>query len=121
MDKQRGISVVLEGEGGAGDLKGDIQKSGLDGCEDDSISHQIYLKQANYFMGKGLTRKALDRLNIALRLEPESTGRLNLKSADYTIIVLDILCARSRCHLKMGSWRSALADAKSVLSRCAPH
>ena len=121
MDKQRGISVVLEGEGGAGDLKGDIQKSGLDGCEDDSISHQIYLKQANYFMGKGLTRKALDRLNIALRLDPESTGRLKLKSAEYTIIVLDILCARSRCHLKMGSWRSALADAKSVLSRYAPH
>ena len=25
--------MVLEGEGGAGDLKGDIKKSGLEGCE----------------------------------------------------------------------------------------
>ena len=41
--KQRGISVVLEGEGGAGDLKGDIQKSGLYGCEEDeSIPYLVF-------------------------------------------------------------------------------
>ena len=43
VDKQRGISVVLEGEGGAGDLKGDIQKSGLYGCEEDeSIPYLVF-------------------------------------------------------------------------------
>ena len=40
---QRGISVVLEGEGGAGDLKGDIQKSRLYGCEEDeSIPYLVF-------------------------------------------------------------------------------
>ena len=86
VDKQRGISVVLEGEGGAGDLKGDIKKSGLEGGEDDSIPYVIYLKQADYFLSKGLARKALDRLNIALRLEPESTGRLLLRRTQYLYV-----------------------------------
>ena len=31
--------------------------------------------------------------------------------------VSDVLSARSRCHLKMGRWKSALADAECVLSR----
>ena len=75
VDKQRGISVVLEGEGGAGDLKGDIQKSGLYGCEEDeSIPYLVFLKQAEYFMRVGLTLTALDRLNISIRLEPGSSG-----------------------------------------------
>ena len=86
MDKQRGISVVLEGDG---DLKGDIKKSGIEGCEEDSVSYVIYLNQAEYFISKGLTRKALDRLNIALRLEPESTG-LNL---------LGLRCVSISCNM----------------------
>ena len=77
VDKQRGISVVLDGEGGAGDLKGDIKKSGLyGGCEDnDSIPYLVFLKQAEYFMRVGLTLTALDRLNISIRLEPGSSGQ----------------------------------------------
>ena len=76
MDKQRGISVVLDGEGGAGDLKGDIKKSGLYGaCEDDdSIPYCVFLKQAEYFMRLGLPITALDRLKISIRLEPGSAG-----------------------------------------------
>ena len=73
IDKQRGISVVLDAEGGSGDLKGDIKASGLDGCEDDgTIPFELYLKQAEYFLSKGIYLKSLNRLNIALRLEPSS-------------------------------------------------
>ena len=61
--------MVLDAEGGSGDLKKDIKRSGLDTCEeDDSIPYIIYLKQAEYFLVKGLEAKALNRLNIALRL-----------------------------------------------------
>ena len=75
VDKQRGISVVLEGEGGAEDLKGDIKKSGLYDCEEEySIPYLVFLKQAEYFMRVGLTLKALERLNISIRLEPGSPG-----------------------------------------------
>lgn len=75
IDKQRGISVVLDAEGGSGDLKGDIKRSGLGVCEDDdTIPYILYLKQAEHFLVKGLAAKALNRLNIALRLEPECQG-----------------------------------------------
>ena len=67
--------MVLDAEGGSGDLKGDIKKSGLDACEDDdTIPYSLYLKHAEYFLNKGLAVKALNRLNVALRLEPESIG-----------------------------------------------
>ena len=42
--------------------------------KDDSLPYLLYLKQAEYFMSKGKTRKALERLNIAAMLEPEATG-----------------------------------------------
>ena len=76
IDKQRGISVVLDAEGGSGDLKGDIKASGLDNCEDDdTIPFELYLEQAEYFLSTGLYKKSLNRLNIALRLEPDSSGK----------------------------------------------
>ena len=78
IDKQRGISVVLDTEGGSGDIKGDIKRSGLGACEEDtSIPYILYLKQAEHFLVKGLAAKALNRLNIALRLEPECLGNEN--------------------------------------------
>ena len=123
VDKQRGISVVLDGEGGTGDLKGDIKKSGLyGGCEeDDSIPYLVFLKQAEYFMRVGLTLTALDRLNISMRLEPGSSGEEIICLVEKTDLVKslipDVLCARSKCHLKMGRWKNALADARLVLSR----
>ena len=67
--------MVLDAEGGSGDLKGDIKRSGLGACEeDDTIPYILYLKQAEHFLVKGLAAKALNRLNIALRLEPECLG-----------------------------------------------
>lgn len=67
--------MVLDAEGGSGDLKGDIKRSGLGVCEeDDTIPYILYLKQAEHFLVKGLADKALNRLNIALRLEPECQG-----------------------------------------------
>ena len=101
MDKHRGISVVLDGEGGAGDLKGDIK--GLDGTEEDlSLPFDLYLKQAEYFLTKGLDKEALNRLNIALRLEPGS---------------LEVLSTRSKCNLKLGRFKAALEDAEDVLAK----
>ena len=101
VDKQRGISVVLDGEGGGEDLKGNIK--GLDGTEEDlSLPFDLYLKQAEYFLTKGLDKQALNRLNIALRLEPES---------------LEVLSTRSKCNLKLGHWKAALEDAQDVLEK----
>ena len=87
VDKQRGISVVLDGEGGTGDLKGDIKKSGLyGGCEeDDSIPYLVFLKQAQYFMRVGLHLTALDRLNISFRLEPGSSGQTPRQHLHVTV------------------------------------
>lgn len=88
VDKQRGISVVLDAEGGSGDLKGDLKKSGLDFCAaDDSIPYELYLKQAEYFLMKDLAFKALNRLNIALRIEPYTEG----KSYFYFVIIFKML------------------------------
>ena len=91
VDKQRGISVVLEGEGGAEDLKGDIKKCGLYHCEEEySIPYLVFLKQAEYFMRVGLTLTALDRLNISIRLEPGSPGE--------EIIDRDMICLGGTHH-----------------------
>ena len=106
VDKQRGISVVLDAEGGSGNLKEDIKKSGLEECEDDgTIPYELYLKQAEYFLGNGQHLKCLNRLNLALRVEPGSSL---------------VLCTRSRCNLKLGRWREALRDAEEVLNRQVP-
>ena len=76
VDKARGISVVLEAEGGGADLKGDFKNTGVGEFEDEStIPYVLYLKQAEHFLVKDLAFKALDRLNIALKIEPESLGR----------------------------------------------
>ena len=84
-------------------MKGDIKASGLDGSQDDlSLPFDLYLKQAEYFLTKDLNKEALTRLNIALRLEPES---------------LEILSTRSKCNLKLGLWKSALKDAEDVLAK----
>ena len=100
-DSQRGISVVLDSEGGGEDLKGDIK--GLDGVEEDlTLPYDLYLKQAEYFIKKNLDKEALNRLNIALKLEPES---------------LEVLSTRSKCNLKLGNWRAALEDAEDVLDK----
>ena len=100
-DTQRGISVVLDSEGGGDDLKGDLK--GLDGVEEElSLPYDLYLKQAEYFISKNLDKEALNRLTIALKLEPES---------------LEVLSTRSKCNLKLGHWREALEDAEEVLEK----
>ena len=47
-----------------------------------------------------------------------SDGSARVEKTDLVLSLLpDVLCARSKCHLKMGRWKNALADAQLVLSR----
>ena len=67
VDKARGISVVLEAEGGSSDLKGDFKNTGVGEFEDEStIPYVLYLKQAEHFLVKDLAFKALDKRNIGV-------------------------------------------------------